>query len=54
MKVRQGLEYGVEVISREIVKEEAEFRQGLVWDLAVMSNYDSFDDVFNGRESVWS
>ena len=54
MKVRQGLEYRVEVIAREIVKEDAEFGQRLVWDLKVVSKLDGFDDVFNGGKSVWS
>ena len=54
MKIRQGLEYGVEVISWEIVKEDAEFRQGLAWDLSAVRKLHGFDDVSNGGESVWS
>lgn len=54
MEVRQGLEYRVEVISGEIVKEDSDFRQGLVWYLTVVSKYDGFDDVSSGGKSVWS
>ena len=54
MKVRQGLEYRVEVISGKIVKGDTEFRQRLVWYLTVVSNYDGFDDVSNGGKSIWS
>ena len=54
VKVRQGLEYRVEVISGKIVKGDTEFRQRLVWYLTVVSNYDGFDDVSNGGKSIWS
>ena len=54
MKVRQGLEYRVEVMLREIIKEDAEFRQGLFWYLTVVSNFYGFDYVSNGGKSVWS